>query len=145
MRKILFAAAIVLVAAGAVYGQGGEQLTAEEQAEGRIVLQTARNLAIYGEAKGDALALVTAARMMAGVPGRVVASGPATHARSTGGMSFDVDGLLDKAEELAKGDPLVLKAAAEVRATADEKDGAICYWEYYCYYNGSCEYAYVCR
>ena len=145
MQKILFAAAIALAAAGAAYGQGAGQLTAEEQAEGRIVLQTARNLAIYGEAKGDALALVTAARMMAGVPGRVVASGPATYARSTGGMSFDVDGLLDKAEELAKGDPLVLKATAEVRATAAEKDGAICYWEYYCYYNGSCEYAYVCR
>lgn len=61
MRKMLFAAAIVLAAAGVAHGQGGEQLTAEEQAEGRVVLQTARNLAIYGEAKGDALALVTAA------------------------------------------------------------------------------------
>ena len=143
--KILFAAAALALAAGAAYGQGAEQLTAGQQAEGRIVLQTARNLAIYGEANGDALALVTAARMMAGVPGNVVSSGPAARARSAGGMSFDVDGLLTKAEELAKGDPLVLKAAAEIRAMAAEKARAICYWEYYCYYNGSCEYAYVCR
>lgn len=143
MRKMMLAAAILLAAMGAAHAQ--DELTPEQQAEGRIVLQTARNLAIYGEAKGDALALVTAARMMAGVPGKVVASGPAERARSAGGMSFDVDGLLDKAEALAKGDPLVLKAAADIRATATEKDDAICYWEYYCYYNGSCEYAYVCR
>lgn len=144
MRRMVFAAAMLLAAVGTAYGQSGE-LTAAAQAEARIVLMTARNLAIYGEAKGDALALVTAARMMAGVPGRVVASGPAERARSAGGMSFDVDGLLRKAEALAKGDPLVLKAAAEIRATAAGKDDAICYWEYYCYYNGSCEYAYVCR
>jgi hypothetical protein len=145
MRKMIFVVAMLLAPLGVVYGQVGGELTAEQQAEGRIVLMTARNLAIYGEAKGDALALVTAARMMAGVPGKVVASGPAERARSAGGMSFDVDGLLRKAEALAKGDPLVLKAAAEIRATAAGKDGAICYWEYYCYYNGSCEYAYVCR
>ena len=145
MRKILFAATIALAAVGAAYGQGAEQLTAEEQAENRLTLQTARDLASYGEAKGDALALVTAARMMAGVPGKVVAGGPAERSRSAGGMVFDVEGLLKKAEELAKGDPLVTKAAAEIRATATGKEGSICYWEYYCYYNGSCEYAYVCR
>jgi hypothetical protein len=145
MRKILFAAAIALAAVGAAYGQGAEQLTAQEQAENRLTLQTARDLASYGEAKGDALALVTAARMMAGVPGKVLAGGPAERSRSGGGMVFDVEGILKKAEELAKGDPLVAKAAADVRFMATGNEGSICYWEYYCYYNGSCEYAYVCR
>ena len=60
-------------------------------------------------------------------------------------MSLDVEGILAKAQELAKGDALVLKAIAQIRETAAEKARSICYWEYYCYYNGSCEYAYVCR
>lgn len=133
--------ALVLVFAGTV--ANAQELTAEQQAEARITLQTARNLALYGEAKGDALALVTAARMMAGVPGRVVAA-PAP-AGSSGHVSLDVEGLLARAGELAKDDPLVSKAIAEVRMQADEKARSICYWEYYCYYDGSCEYAYVCR
>ncbi len=131
--------ALVLAVAGTV--ADAQELTAEQQAEVRITLQTARNLALYGEAKGDALALVTAARMMAGVPGRVAAA----PAPSSANVTIDVEGLLASAGELAKDDPLVSKAIAEVRAQADEKARSICYWEYYCYYDGSCEYAYVCR
>jgi hypothetical protein len=148
MTRFFLAAAVAValgITAGETAAQDKQDLTAGEQAEGRLTLQTARDLASYGEARGDALALVTAARMMAGVPGKVVAGGSAERSRSAGGMVFDVEGLLKKAEELAKGDPLVTKAAAEVRATATGKEGSICYWEYYCYYNGSCEYAYVCR
>ncbi len=148
MTRFFQAAAVAVamgIAGGAAFAQDSQQLTWEQQAEGRLTLRTARDLAAYGEAKGDALALVAAARMMAAVPGEVIAGGPPERSRSAGGMVFDVDGILKKAEELAKGDPLLTKAAADVRAMAAEKARSICYWEYYCYYNGSCEYAYVCR
>ena len=32
----------------------------------------------------------------------------------------------------------------QVREAAAANSKAVCYWEYYCYYNGWCEYAYAC-
>ena len=51
--------------AGATLAQDKQDLTNAQQAEGRLILETARNLVSYGETKGDALALVTAAKLMA--------------------------------------------------------------------------------
>lgn len=141
MKKLLMATAFVItgLTAGAV-AQEKTDLTVAQQAEGRMILETARNLASYGETKGDALALVTAAKLMAGVPGRVLADGKATQ----DSPNFDIEGVLKKAEDLSQGDPLITKVAGEVRTAAAANSKAVCYWEYYCYYNGYCEYAYAC-
>jgi len=142
MKTLLMATAFVItgLTAGAAVAQEKTDLTIAQQAEGRMILETARNLASYGETKGDALALVTAAKLMAGVPGRVLADGKATQ----DSPNFDIEGVLKKAEDLSQGDPLITKVAGEVRTAAAANSKAVCYWEYYCYYNGYCEYAYAC-
>jgi hypothetical protein len=146
MRKLIIAAAFVAasITGGATIAQEKQDLTPAQQAEGRLILETARALASYGENKGDALALVTAAKMMAGVPGRVLADDQKGEAGADKAQNFDIEGVLKKAEDLAQGDELITKVAAQVRETAAANSKAICYWEYYCYYNGWCEYAYYC-
>ena len=142
MKKLLLATAFVIAAmtAGASIAEEKKDLTPAQQAEGRMVLETARNLVSYGETKGDALALVTAAKLMASVPGRVLADGQTAQ----DAPNFDIEGVLKKAEELSQGDELITKVAGEVRTAAAANSKAVCYWEYYCYYNGYCEYAYAC-
>lgn len=143
MRKTILAALFVATSmtAGASLAQDAKQdLTVAQQAEARLTLETARNLVSYGETKGDALALVTAAKMMASVPGRVLADDQ----KGTQGANFDIEGVLKKAEDLAQGDELITKVAGQVREAAAANSKAVCYWEYYCYYNGWCEYAYAC-
>ncbi len=146
MKKLLMATAFVVagLTAGASVAQEKADLTNAQQAEGRLVLETARNLASYGETKGDALALVTAAKMMASVPGRVLADGTKGEAGADNAAIFDIEGVLKKAEDLAQGDALITKVAGDVRTMAEANSKAVCYWEYYCYYNGWCEYAYAC-
>lgn len=146
MRKLLLAAAFTAMSltAGATFAQEKQDLTQAQQAEGRLVLETARNLVSYGETKGDALALVTAAKMMASVPGKVLADGQKGDAGADKSMAFDIEGVLKKAEDLAQGDELITKVAGQVREAAAANSKAVCYWEYYCYYNGWCEYAYYC-
>jgi hypothetical protein len=145
MKKLIIAAlfAVTSLTAGASLAQDGG-LTPAQQAEGRLILETARNLASYGETKGDALALVTAAKMMAGVQGRVLADGTKGEAGPDSAQNFDIEAVLKKAEELAGGDELITKVAADVRTAAEANSKAVCYWEYYCYWNGWCEYAYYC-
>ncbi|MGN6146083.1 MAG: hypothetical protein ACTHOP_21120, partial [Mesorhizobium sp.] len=92
------------------------------------------------EAMGDGLAVVTAAKWVAGVPGRVLAAGQ----DGATGANFDVEAVLKKAEDLAQGDELITKVAADVRKAAEANSKAVCYWQYYCYWNGYCEYAYYC-
>ena len=144
MKTFLLAAvlAVASLTAGATLAQDRKDLAPAEQAEARAVLTTARALANYGEAKGDPLALVTAAHLMAGVPGRVLAEGEQGGAAA---KPFDYDAILKKAEELSQGDPLIAKVAGEVRERAAANAKAICYWRYYCYWNGWCEYAYYCE
>ncbi len=146
MKKLLMATAFVVVGltAGASVAQEKADLSAAQQAEGRLALETARNLVSYGETKGDALALVTAAKIMAGVPGRVLADDSKGEGGADGAKNFDIEGVLKKAEDLAQGDETITKIAAEVRTAAEANSKAVCYWEYYCYYNGWCEYAYAC-
>ena len=146
MKKLLLATAFVAASltAGAAIAQEKQDLTPAQQAEGRLVLETARNLVSYGEAKGDALALVTAAKMMASVPGRVLADGQTGDAGADKSAAFDIEAVLKKAEDLAQGDELITKVAGQVREAAAANSKAVCYWQYYCYYNGWCEYAYAC-
>lgn len=146
MKKLIIAAAFVAasITAGASMAQDKQDLTPAQQAESRLILETARNLVSYGEAKNDALALVTAAKMVASVPGRVLADGQDGSAGADKSTNFDVEGVLKKAEDLAQGDELITKVAADVRAAAAANSKAVCYWEYYCYYNGWCEYVYYC-
>lgn len=142
MKRLLIAAVIALgaLSVNVSVAQEGQQLSPEEQAEGRLVLETARNLLSYGQTKEDALALVTAAKMMAGVPGRVLADGE----DGEDGANFDLETVLTQAEDLSQGNEHIAAIAEEVRAQADEDSRALCYWEYYCYWNGWCEYAWVC-
>jgi len=146
MKKLAIAAFFVATSltAGATIAQEKQDLTPAQQTEGRLVLETARNLVSYGEAKSDALALVTAAKMMASVPGKVLADDSKGEAGADKAAAFDIEGVLKKAEELAQGDELITKVAGEVRTAAAANSKAVCYWEYYCYYNGWCEYAYAC-
>ena len=146
MRKLILAAAFALTSltAGATLAQDKQDLTNAQQAEGRLILETARNLVSYGETKGDALALVTAAKMMASVPGKVLADGQTGEAGADKSAPFDIEGVLKKAEDLSQGDELIAKVAADVRTAAAANSKAVCYWQYYCYYNGWCEYAYAC-
>jgi hypothetical protein len=146
MRKLLIAGvfAIASLTAGASVAQDKPTLTPAQQAEGRLILETARNLVSYGETKGDALALVTAAKMMAGVPGRVLADDAEGAAGADKAANFDIEAVLKKAEDLAQGDELITKVAADVRTAAEANSKAVCYWEYYCYWNGWCEYAWAC-
>jgi len=146
MRKLIIAAAFALTSltAGATLAQEKADLSPAQQAEGRLILETARNLVSYGETKGDALALVTAAKMMAGVPGRVLSDDSKGEGGADKASNFDIEGVLKKAEDLAQGDELITKVAADVRTAAAANSKAVCYWEYYCYWNGWCEYAYAC-
>lgn len=144
MKKIVLAGvlAVTSLTAGASFADDAKKadISEAQQAEGRQILQTARALASYGEAKGDALALVTAAKMVATVPGRVLADGQ----EGANGAKFDVEAILKKAEDLAQGDELITKVAGDVRQAAEANSKAVCYWQYYCYWNGYCEYAYYC-
>jgi hypothetical protein len=146
MKKLIVAAFLVATSltAGATIAQEKQDLTPAQQTEGRLVLETARNLVSYGEAKSDPLALVTAAKMMASVPGKVLADNAKGEEGADKAAAFDIEGVLKKAEELAQGDELITKVAGEVRTTAAANSKAVCYWQYYCYYNGWCEYAYAC-
>ncbi len=146
MKKFLIAAFIATscLTPSAGFAQEKQDLTPAQQMEGRLVLETARNLVSYGETKSDPLALVTAAKMMASVPGRVLADGQDGAAGADKAAGFDIEGVLKKAEDMAQGDELITKVAGQVRETAAANSKAVCYWAYSCYYNGWCEYAYAC-
>lgn len=147
MKKLAIAAFFVATSmmAGATIAQEKKQdLTPAQQTENRLSLEIARNLVSYGEAKSDALALVTAAKIVASVPGKVLADDSKGESGADKAVAFDIEAVLKKAEDLAQGDELITKVAGEVRAAAAANSKAICYWEYYCYYNGWCEYAYAC-
>lgn len=141
MKKLLIASVIATGALTATVTVAQESnLTPAQQAEGRITLETARNLISYGQTKKDGLALVTAAKMMAGVPGRVLADGQ----EGNGGANFDLEVVLKQAEEYSSGNVHIKAIADEVRDMAAEDDRAVCFWQYYCYWNGWCEYSWVC-
>ncbi len=94
MKKLVLAAflATTTLTGGATLAQEtAPAVTPAEQAEGRAILETARTLVNYGESKGDALALVTAAKMFTSVPGRVLAEGE----KGTAGKLFDVEAVLN--------------------------------------------------
>jgi hypothetical protein len=141
MRKLVIATALAVstLFVQSTLAQDTNALTPAQQAEAQAILETARNLANYGETRSDALALVMAAKMMTDVPGRVLADGE----EGGQGSNFDVDGLLTKAAELAPDNTTITELAAEVRAKAEEASRAVCYWEYYCY-GGWCQYYYAC-
>ncbi len=140
--KKFFVAFVVLAGVTltqASVAQEGQQLSPAEQAQNQGIIETAQNLASYAEAQGDALALVVAARMLTQVPGRVLVRGE----QGKDGATVDVNGMLDRAAELAKGDAYITTKIEEVRKAADEASRGICYWAYYCSY-GWCQYYWVC-
>ena len=145
MKKLAIAALIVAtsLSPGGAFAQQKGDLSPAQQAEGQLTLETARNLASYGEMKSDPLALVTAAKMLASVPGRVLADGQEGSAGADKASGYDVEALLKKAEDLSQGDALIAKVAGDVRTAAAANSKAVCYWEYYCS-GGWCQYYYYC-
>lgn len=144
MKKLLLASVLVLggltaSATVAQEAQEAQELSAAQQAESQFVLETARNLASYGETKGDALALVTAAKLIAEVPGRVLADGE----EGQSGANFDVEALLTKAGDLAPDNEIISTLSDEVRQAAEASSRSYCYWQYYCY-GGWCQYYWYC-
>jgi len=136
MRVLLAALALVL---GAMVAQvpavQAQEASTAEQAEQRMTLEMGRDLIRYGQASEDPLALVTGAKLMAGVPGGAAA------AEETG---FELNEVLAAATTLADGNEAIATLAAEVQAMVDESERGVCYWQYYCYWNGYCEYWWVC-
>ena len=144
MRKLILASALIVgglmtSATIAQDNQQAQELTAAQQAEAQFVLETARNLASYGETKGDALALVMAAKMFVDVPGRVLADGE----EGQSGSNYNVDALLTKAAELAPDNEAITSLSGEIREAAEASSRAYCYWQYYCY-GGWCQYYWYC-
>lgn len=138
MRKLFMA--LVLVVGGLTAGAAmAQDLTPAQQAEAQFTLETARGLINYGESKGDALALVTAAKMIADVPGRVLAD----DAEGAEGANYDIEALLTKASELAPGDEIISQLSDQVRELADEDDRALCFWQWQCY-GTWCQYYWMC-
>lgn len=138
-RALMVAAALAVggMAAGSAVAQDQKPRSPQEQAEAQQTLQTARDLVAYGEAKNDALALVTAAKLFVSIPGKVLADG---QTGKDGGL-FDIEGVLKKAEGLAQGDEYIAKVAADVRAANEANSKWVCYWEYwYGYYYEVCYY-----
>ena len=137
MRKLIIAAmfAAATLTTGSTLAQDKQAFTPAQQAEFAATAQTARSLASYGEAKGDALALVTAAKIIAGLPGEI---------RSEGGAAstLDVESILKKAEGLAPGDEIITKIAGDVR-TAAAANPKGCYIVEVCNYY-YCNYYLVC-
>ena len=84
------------------------------------------------------------AKLLASAPGRVLADDQKGEGGADKAANFDIETVLKKAEDLAQGNELILQVAKEVRETAAANSKAVCYWEYYCYYNGWCEYSYCC-
>jgi hypothetical protein len=146
MRTLIIAAALTAVSltGGATLAGDRQDLTQAQQIEGTKILDIARTLVAYGEAKNDPLALVTAAKMVASVPGRVLAVGQDGSAGPDMSVDFDVETVLKKAEDLAQGDALIATVAAQVRDTAAADSKSACYWAWQCYWTGWCEYRYDC-
>ncbi|MGE0502605.1 MAG: hypothetical protein AB7I79_17935 [Rhizobiaceae bacterium] len=100
-----------------------------QQAEYAVVVQTAASLVSYGEAKGDALALLAAAKMIAALPvGLEPVDGRAN--------VLDIDVVVGKAVALASENPIVVGIAGEIRSLAavDERLPLICDWFEECGY-----------
>jgi hypothetical protein len=144
MKKFIIAAFLLttsLTAGATLAADNKPQVSPAEQAEARGILDMARGLVNYGEAKNDPLALVTAAKMYTSVPGRVLADGE----KGSGGKALDVEAVLKKAEELSQGDELIAKVAKDVRAAAAAQSKAVCWYELWCNnYTGACWYEYYC-
>lgn len=136
MRVLLAALALML---GAMVAQApavqAQEASTAEQAEQRMTLEMGRDLIRYGQANEDPLALVTGAKLMAGVPGGAAA------AEETG---FDLGEVLAAAASMADGHEAITTLVAEVQTMVDESERGVCYWQYYCYWNGYCEYWWVC-
>ena len=138
MRAFVAALAIALAAVFSLAPASQAQepmMSTAEQAEQRLTLEMATNLIRYGEARQDALALITGAKLMASVPGGV---------NSAEDAGIDLNAVLQAAADLGGDSTAIATLVAEVQASIEEAERAICYWQWYCYWNGYCEYWWVC-
>jgi hypothetical protein len=111
--------------------------TVRQRAEYSAIAQTAARLVSYGEAKGDALALLAAARMIATLPVSLESAGQSA--------VLDVDTIVRKAETIAPGDRIIARIADDIRATeSGNTKGLRCQYDEICYSNGYCEYWITC-
>lgn len=137
MRHLLLAAALAvgtLSTAPAALAQQPMALAAG-QTEQRITLETATDLLAYGRAKGDALAILAAVRMMTTVETQILGAD---------GQPLDLGAVLDEAAAIAGEDANLLAMIDELRPAAEAQYRGGCVWAWQCYWNGWCEYAWLC-
>lgn len=133
MRKPVIAGLMTICLSGVTLAD--DAWTPQERGEVASAARTALSLASYGEAKGDALAIVTAARIMAALPIEV-----------EGTSEVSVETMLTKATELAPGDATIARIAEDVRTVAGgNPKGFRCWLELICYDNGYCAHYLTCR
>jgi len=137
MKHLLLAAALAvgtLSTAPAALAQQPVALAAG-QTEQRITLETATDLLAYGRAKGDALAILAAVRMMTTVETQILGAD---------GQPLDLGAVLDEAAAIAGEDANLLAMIDELRPAAEAQYRGGCVWAWQCYWNGWCEYAWLC-
>jgi hypothetical protein len=106
-----------------------------EQTDQRLTLETATQMLHYGRAKGDPLVLLAAVKMMTSVEARVL---------DASGEPIDLGAILDEALALSDGDATIAAMADSLRDAAETTYRGACLWAYQCYWNGYCEYLWVC-
>lgn len=116
--------------------------TAPPNPEDQGKLALARQFLTYGKAEKDALAMLTAVRMYAGVKGTVLAEGDEGKA----GKTIDLHAILDEAATYAGDDEHIKALIEETRGKVARapKSRGVCVWAYYCNVYG-CWYAWQCR
>jgi hypothetical protein len=140
LSRLIASLAIVLCCAfapGLAQAQQAQGILAPDQVEtNRGNLMMARGLLAYGNERKDAYSVLAAVRIMANVPGRILADGEAGPA----GREVDLLAELDKAQTYASGNEALVKTIADMRTQMTPKlttstraaEAKGCVWRYWC-------------
>jgi hypothetical protein len=113
-------------------------LTPEQQANARITVETAANLAAIAESTKDGAAMLVAAKLLAGV-GPVAKPGEAL--KDGKPVLLDVKALAESAKSLGADAGTADGVAA---MSKPQPLGEYCYWYYNCDSNNNCRWDYIC-
>jgi hypothetical protein len=150
MIRILFVSVCLML--GGLFGgsfaqaQQAQGILSPEQVEvTRGNLMMARGLLAYGTEKKDPYAIMTAVRIFADAPGRILADGESGPA----GKDLDLTAELDKAATFASGNAALTQTISEMKAQLAPKitnraaQARGCVWRYWCNCC-NCWYAWAC-
>jgi hypothetical protein len=152
MIRILFVSVCLMLGGlfvdpGARAQQAQGILSPEQVEVTRGNLMMARGLLAYGTEKKDPYAIMTAVRIFADQPGRILADGES----GPTGKDLDLTAELDKAATYAKGNEALTKTIAEMKTQMAPKittsnraaQAKGCVWRYWCNCC-NCWYAWAC-